>query len=314
MTKSRNAVKRWLAWTTSVEGCCGHRLRSRTDLHVRIRCRIGGRGVRWRALPAGLDPAVAELVVQLRKSKDRSGLSLQNLAAATGYSVSSWERYLGGRSLPPREAVQALAAAAGTAPADAERLLALHGAAADAHRNRQTPATSAPPPAEPEPLPGQQIATQPQTIVPAGPDRAPGPQARPVGRRGSLWRTVVTGGVGAALGAAATLLAVQPGRSTDTAQPAAATAKPAYTCTYTRRAGLWYAGDSTTRTDRLVVDMSGPQVAELQCLLQRAGITPGGIDGNFGPLTEAAVIQAQKTYHLDVDGQVGPKTWAALRG
>jgi peptidoglycan hydrolase-like protein with peptidoglycan-binding domain len=76
---------------------------------------------------------------------------------------------------------------------------------------------------------------------------------------------------------------------------------------------MWYAGNSTTRNDHLEVDMSGPGVAELQCLLQRAGISPGGVDGNFGPLTESAVIQAQKTYHLGIDGQVGPQTWMALR-
>jgi peptidoglycan hydrolase-like protein with peptidoglycan-binding domain len=54
-------------------------------------------------------------------------------------------------------------------------------------------------------------------------------------------------------------------------------------------------------------------VAELQCLLQRAGISPGGVDGNFGPLTEKAVIDEQLAQHLDIDGQVGPQTWGALR-
>lgn len=266
--------------------------------------------MRWRALPDGLDPAVAELVVQLRKSKDRGGLSLQKLAAGTGYSVSSWERYLGGRSLPPREAVEALAATTG---ADAEWLLALYDRAADAHRNRQTADTTVAPAAEPGPLSGEQAAARPQVLAPAAPGPTAVPEAGTADGRRSLWRTVVTGGVGAALGAAATLVVVQPGHNADAAQSPTATAKPAYTCAYTRRAGFWYAGDSPTLTDRLVVDMSGPEVAELQCLLQRTGITPGGIDGNFGPLTEAAVIQAQKTYHLDVDGQVGPKTWAALR-
>jgi peptidoglycan hydrolase-like protein with peptidoglycan-binding domain len=89
--------------------------------------------------------------------------------------------------------------------------------------------------------------------------------------------------------------------------------KPTYHCAYSKKAGKWYAGNSATSTKQVVVDMFGPDVAELQCLLQRIGITPGGIDGNFGPLTELAVIQAQKHFHLDVDGQVGPLTWAALR-
>lgn len=49
-------------------------------------------------------------------------MSLAALAAATAYSKSSWQRYLSGRALPPRDAVQALAELSG---ADAARLLAL---------------------------------------------------------------------------------------------------------------------------------------------------------------------------------------------
>ncbi|CAM5741747.1 hypothetical protein SHIRM173S_07885 [Streptomyces hirsutus] len=57
---------------------------------------------RWKGLPTELDPEHAELVVMPRHLKDHSGLSLRQLAAKTGYSSSSWERYLGGRALPPR--------------------------------------------------------------------------------------------------------------------------------------------------------------------------------------------------------------------
>jgi transcriptional regulator with XRE-family HTH domain len=285
---------------------------------------------RWRELPAGLDPAVARLVVRLRELKDLSGRTLQKLAADTGYSVSSWERYLSGRALPPREAVEALARTAG---ADAVRLLVLYDAAAEAQRRgKQTPAPSA---AEPDPasananvdvdVPEKQAAAQP---LPDEPEPLPAESASPAplparepggaGGRGSLWRTALAAVAGAAVGVVVTLLVVSPGRTSTSATAAqlqSEAAKPVvYTCTYSRKGGLWYAGNSTTTSQRLVVDMSGPDVAELQCLLQRAGITPGGIDGNFGPLTEAAVIQAQKTYHLDVDGQVGPHTWAALRG
>ena len=47
---------------------------------------------RWKELPAGLDDAERQLVAQLRRLKDRAGLSLAALAAKTSYSSSSWER------------------------------------------------------------------------------------------------------------------------------------------------------------------------------------------------------------------------------
>jgi peptidoglycan hydrolase-like protein with peptidoglycan-binding domain len=57
---------------------------------------------------------------------------------------------------------------------------------------------------------------------------------------------------------------------------------------------------------------TGPAVTRLQSLLQDAGCSPGGIDGNFGPMTQAAVMQYQASRGLSVDGVVGPQTWAAL--
>lgn len=36
------------------------------------------------------------------------------------------------------------------------------------------------------------------------------------------------------------------------------------------------------------------------------------VDGDFGPKTEAHVVQFQKNNHLTVDGIVGPQTWGAL--
>ncbi|MER7153979.1 helix-turn-helix transcriptional regulator, partial [Streptomyces lydicus] len=84
---------------------------------------------RWKGLPESLDQRVRQLVVQLRRLKDHSGLSLVSLAARTPYSKSSWERYLNGKKLPPREAVVALAR---VCDADPTRLLALHEVAAQA--------------------------------------------------------------------------------------------------------------------------------------------------------------------------------------
>ncbi|QLH22421.1 XRE family transcriptional regulator [Streptomyces sp. Rer75] len=68
---------------------------------------------RWRDLPEELDPQVREFTGQLRGLVDRSGLSVVAIADRTGYSKTSWERYLGGRLLPPQGAVEALAEATG---------------------------------------------------------------------------------------------------------------------------------------------------------------------------------------------------------
>ncbi len=59
---------------------------------------------------------------------------------------------------------------------------------------------------------------------------------------------------------------------------------------------------------------SGILVTLLQRLLYTAGITPWGIDGQFGSVTEQAVQVYQKAKGLPVDGVVGPATWAALVG
>ncbi|MGW0782102.1 DUF2690 domain-containing protein [Streptomyces sp. NPDC002913] len=69
---------------------------------------------RWKALPEELDPQVREFAGQLRRLVDRSGLGLAALADRTGYSKTSWERYLNGRLLAPKGAIVALAEATGT--------------------------------------------------------------------------------------------------------------------------------------------------------------------------------------------------------
>ncbi|GHB21629.1 hypothetical protein GCM10010331_04690 [Streptomyces xanthochromogenes] len=71
---------------------------------------------RWKALPDELDPQIREFASQLRRLVDRSGLSVAAVADRTGYSRTSWERYLGGRFLAPKAAVLALAEVTGTQP------------------------------------------------------------------------------------------------------------------------------------------------------------------------------------------------------
>ncbi|WP_330355640.1 helix-turn-helix domain-containing protein [Streptomyces chartreusis] len=58
-------------------------------------------------------PERARLAAVLRELKGRTGLSLAGLAAKTAFSKSSWDRYLNGRTLPPRDAVQELCRLAG---------------------------------------------------------------------------------------------------------------------------------------------------------------------------------------------------------
>ncbi|MEU6141635.1 DUF2690 domain-containing protein [Streptomyces sp. NPDC047081] len=55
----------------------------------------------------------ARLAGALRELRDRTGLSLAGLAAKTAFSKSSWERYLNGKTLPPRVAVEELCRLAG---------------------------------------------------------------------------------------------------------------------------------------------------------------------------------------------------------
>ncbi|MEU3842411.1 DUF2690 domain-containing protein [Streptomyces sp. NPDC028635] len=67
-------------------------------------------------MPDDLDPQIKEFAEQLRRLVDRSGLGIAALADRTGYSKTSWERYLGGRLLAPKGAIVALAEVTGTNP------------------------------------------------------------------------------------------------------------------------------------------------------------------------------------------------------
>ena len=71
---------------------------------------------RWKALPEDIDPQIREFASQLRRLVDRSGLSIAAVADRTGYSKTSWERYLNGRLLAPKGAIVALAEVTGTNP------------------------------------------------------------------------------------------------------------------------------------------------------------------------------------------------------
>jgi hypothetical protein len=79
----------------------------------------------------------------------------------------------------------------------------------------------------------------------------------------------------------------------------------------------YYSGKTET-----VRGNTGDRVREVQCLLLHWGYSVGssGVDGDFGPATEAAVKAFQSdTYGvcgppgLVSDGRVGKHTWSALR-
>ncbi|MGW7264483.1 peptidoglycan-binding protein [Streptomyces sp. NPDC054842] len=258
-------------------------------------------------------------------------MTMRHLAARTGYSAKSWERYLGGTSLPPREAVEALARTTGTDPVP---LVALHEVAVDVWDSRRADAVLEPglttrkQDEEREELPERvqepehsENATEPQAGPPIPPitlttplATGPAPGRSPlVALTASLGVLVVALSVALLLvlrhdaGGTATPVAASPGTS-------AASSPPSYSCRVSRVEGRWSAGLNKGRNTEIFYGSSGADVAEAQCLLRRAGISPGGIDGMFGPLTLRAVKTFQRREGLDADGMLGPRSWKALRG
>lgn len=69
---------------------------------------------------------------------------------------------------------------------------------------------------------------------------------------------------------------------------------------------------SSSSSGMLQQGSSGPEVLKLQKALAAAGFDPKGLDGKFGPMTEAALKAFQKAARITVDGKAGPQTWAAL--
>ncbi|MGY0486420.1 helix-turn-helix domain-containing protein [Streptomyces sp. WG-D5] len=238
---------------------------------------------RWKELPGSLDPRRRRLAIQLRRAKDHSGLTLRVVATRTGYSRSSWDRYLNGRALPPRSAVAAFAEVCG---GDAERLLALHEVAAD-------------------------------------PGVAPGESDGDGASRGRLAAVLCTVAAVAVFAALALAIARPwdsgpgPGARTQQAARNGAFVFEAgvdHPCKV-RRAddGRLYAGYSRTRTGLIGSQSAQWRVVEAQCLLREHGFPPGIADGFFGPHTERAVKRIQKQSGLAQDGVVGEDTWRVLR-
>lgn len=276
---------------------------------------------RWKELPASLDQRVRQLVVQLRRLKDRSGLSLAALAAKTSYSSSSWERYLNGKQLPPRDAVEELARVCG---ADTTRLLVLHEVAVEAWTDEAAETEVV---EEAAGATGTAGSPAEGLLAPGGPTTPPaGDGARPGPRRTT---TVVLAAavVALAVALAAVLLVTRPwqGDSTPADHAHAATGggdtQAAFVfvqgrsrpCDVQRHDGDLRAGYSATRTTLMDLKSTGWEVLEAQCLLRHHGFDPGIADGSYGERSKNAAKAFQKARGLVVDGVVGPDTWQELR-
>ncbi|MEZ0091602.1 protein kinase [Streptacidiphilus sp. EB129] len=131
------------------------------------------------------------------------------------------------------------------------------------------------------------------------------PGAQPSGKAGAP-QPGAPGRTGAPGGAPASTPAGGPAAPPPTPRPTPSPAGPPawdQACQY-------YSGN--TETD---YGQNNSRVVELQCLLTHRGYSVGasGVDGQFGPDTRTAVEQFQTAKGLQVDGQVGVNTWAALR-
>ncbi|MEV6167640.1 DUF2690 domain-containing protein [Streptomyces sp. NPDC051954] len=130
----------------------------------------------------------ARLAAALRELRARTGLSLAALSQRTAYSKSSWERYLNGKSLPPRQAVQELCRVANEPEGRVLRVLALWEIAESEWRGRAAVLAPAAPTTDDAQAPAFEPAQQPDT-------------GRSRGRRGRLTMvlvsayTVLVGGV-----------------------------------------------------------------------------------------------------------------------
>ncbi|MGW0512745.1 peptidoglycan-binding protein [Streptomyces olivaceoviridis] len=244
--------------------------------------------MRWKALPPSLDDNGRRFVSTLRQLKDHSGLTLKALQAKTYFSASSWARYLNGTAFPPVAAVEALAR---IADEDVGPLLALRDAAEKTWKTAEE-GTSA-------------VGHQTERAT-NGPGTG-GPRIR-VAALSLAGGTVLFSAV---LSVALVLDTHRPAAPGSAGGSGSGAGK--YECHYTRHGDLLFAGNSTTSSRQVMLNSTGPDAAEVQCLLLRHELSPGDVDGYFGPRTQTQVERLQEQGHIPADGVVGEDTWRLLR-
>ncbi|WP_167449848.1 helix-turn-helix domain-containing protein [Streptomyces hyaluromycini] len=122
---------------------------------------------RWQPLTGDPPAEVVRLVRELRRYVDRCEMNTATVAAKTGYSRSSWLRYLNGRRLPPWEAVAELGR---LAQADAEHLRVLWESAAHAWSREDATGGLGTPPAPRRPVGSAEARNAPVTGLPPAAD------------------------------------------------------------------------------------------------------------------------------------------------
>lgn len=270
---------------------------------------------RWKELPATLDQRERQLVVQLRRLKDHSGLSFAALAARTTYSSSSWERWFNGKKPVPRKAISELAQACDTDPV---RLLALHEIVEEARGTAAGPSEAkagqpAPGASKTDRDPGTEADAGSASESNARTDALPNPPSRSRYRLvlGAVSALVVVFTAGLITG-----MSLRDDESRRAPTPAASTDYrygKTYACDVSRKDSGLHAGYSIARESLLDINSASWDVVEAQCLVRRHGFDPGDTDGVYGQRTKDAITAFQKQRRIGIDGIVGPDTWRELR-
>ncbi|CAL9547851.1 DUF2690 domain-containing protein [Streptomyces sp. enrichment culture] len=167
-------------------------------------------------------PERTRLTTALRELRTRTGLSLAALAERTPYSKSSWERYLNGRTLPPRRAVQDLCRLAREPEG---RLLALWEIAESQWSGRAAQPAPAPPPSPSQPPPPEPA---PSPSSPSSPEPPQKPAAARTDRRRLV--TVLASVCAVTVGGVTAALVLLPHRQSTADPPSTAPSAPGPRC------------------------------------------------------------------------------------